>query len=371
MAIYIIYDDFYLKHDTGPSHPENPQRLISIVEAIYESDIKDDLVFEKPYFSDEATVELVHDPDYLESIKSLSNREGYFYLDMDTVVSRYTYECALLAAGGCFKGLDLVLASNAETRAGLAREGLKARKYFSLVRPPGHHAFKGRGSGFCIFNNVALSARYAQVRYGVKKVAIIDFDVHHGNGTQDIFYEDPSIFYISFHQYPHYPGSGFYDEIGIGDGKGFNLNFPFPAYTGEEAYILAIIDIIMPLIERFGPELILVSAGYDAHTDDPLSLMRLNDSSYFKIAYLISYMSRIHCGGKLGLVLEGGYNCSSTSRSVIKTILGCIEEEKSQKRVDTVDDLKEVLGININYRERLDKEILKIFDYLEKVFKLY
>lgn len=362
-SMYIVYDEFYLKHDAGPSHPENPQRLISILDAISNSTVKDSLVFEKPYFSDEAKIRLIHDQDYIEYIKSVSGKEGYFYLDMDTVVSKYTYMCALLAAGGCFKGLDLILGGNTKIDS-------KISKYFSLVRPPGHHAFRNRGSGFCIFNNVALCAKYAQTKYGIEKIAILDFDVHHGNGTQDIFYEDPNVFYISFHQYPHYPGTGFYDEIGRGNGKGFNLNLPFPPYTGEEAYILAILDIVIPLISRFKPGLILVSAGYDAHIEDPLSLLKLGDSSYYKITYLISYMSRIYCGGKLGLVLEGGYNCGSVSRSVVKTILGCIEEDKFPEEIRDIDSLKKLLGIDIDCWKKLDKNILRILDDIKEIFKL-
>ena len=235
--MYIVYDDFYLKHDSGPSHPENANRLIAIKEALDNWELKNKIIIEKPYPATKVQIEIVHDKNYIKKVKSLSENKSLSYLDMDTAVTEYTYDCALLAAGGCFKGLDLIFDSKA-----------KFSKFFAVIRPPGHHASRWAGSGFCIFNNMALSARYAQIKYGIKRIAIIDFDVHHGNGTQEIFYDDSSVFYISFHQYPHYPGTGYYDEIGSGRGKGFNLNFPFAPQTGDPDYLTATIDIIMPLI---------------------------------------------------------------------------------------------------------------------------
>lgn len=355
--MYIIYDDFYLNHDSGSLHPEDAGRLSAIMNAINRWELREKLILDKPYPATKEQVQLVHHEDYIDKIKMISERGGHFYLDADTVVSRYTYECALLAAGGCFKGIDLIFDEKAQSS-----------KFFALIRPPGHHAFRDRGSGFCIFNNVALSAKYAQTKYNVGRIAILDFDAHHGNGTQDTFYTDHSVFYISFHQYPHYPGTGFYDEIGEGKGRKLNLNFPFPSKTGELAYIAAMLDIIIPVMRKFEPELILVSAGYDSHIEDFLSSLTLNDDSYYKIMYLVSYIAHLYCNDRLGIVLEGGYNHDATARSVVKTILGCSSEKNIFSEIKSEEELRESLDISANYRQSLKEDIMEMFDKVKKIF---
>jgi acetoin utilization deacetylase AcuC-like enzyme len=355
--MYIIYDDFYLKHSNGPSHPENENRLIAIKEALDRWEFRDKIIFKKPSPAENIQIEMVHDRYYIQQIMDLSVKGSISYLDPDTGVTEYTYKCALLAAGGCFKGLDLIFGPKAECSS-----------FFAVVRPPGHHASRDRGSGFCIFNNVALSARYAQKKWNVKKLVIIDFDAHHGNGTQEIFYDDCSVFYISFHQYPHYPGTGYYSEIGKGRGKGFNMNFPFKSQTDDADYLAAMRDIVIPVIERFEPELFLVSAGYDSHLLDPLSSLNLIEESYYKIMCVISYLSCRYSEGKIGVVLEGGYDYNATARSVLETIRGCFDKEMFTGP-GGIDNLKSKLEANSNFKNREinNAEVLKS---IKEIFKV-
>ncbi len=331
--MYIIYDDFYLKHDNGPSHPENAGRLLSIKKSLDGWKLKNRTITEKPREASREQVEWVHDRDYVGKIKSLSEGGTLSFLDPDTGVSQHTFKCARLAAGGGFKGMDLISGSDPGFR-----------KFFALVRPPGHHAFPSYGSGFCIFNNIALCAKYSQKELDLKKIAIIDFDVHHGNGTQDIFYRDNNIFYISFHQYPHYPGTGSFEETGSGKGSGFNLNFPFTAGTGDPDYLISMIEIVLPLMERFEPQLLLVSAGYDSHSLDPLSSLGLTGTSYYKMAFILSCISHIHCRGKMGIFLEGGYEYGATAGGVLETIRGCLDQEdfKDSGSKEAVRDILEI-----------------------------
>jgi len=320
--MYIIYDDFYLKHDTGPGHPENSGRLSSIMEALGNFEYRKNLKFKSPFEADNEMLNLVHDCRYIKNIEELSAQGGFHQIDPDTVVSEDTFRSAKLASGGCLKGIDLLFSE---------RDPI----FFALVRPPGHHAFSDHGSGFCIFNNICLAAKYAMEKYNIKKIAIIDFDVHHGNGTQSIFYKSSEVFYISIHQYPSYPGSGWYDETGDGQGLGYNLNIPVVPGSGENDYFIAFIEIIFPLITNYDPELILVSAGYDAHRDDPLASINLTENSYYKIMSIIMNMSIAGMQNnpgkkrvKTGIILEGGYNHKATALSVLSTITACMEAER-------------------------------------------
>ncbi len=356
--MYVIYDNFYLKHDNGPGHPENAGRLTAIKKELENPGFRNRIVIEKPRPAIDKEIELIHDKNYIKEIRDLSRSGGISYLDPDTAVTEHTYDCALLAAGGCFTGLDLIF----HKKPGYS-------KFFAIIRPPGHHAFRNTGSGFCIFNNIALSAEYAMLKYGVEKIAIVDFDAHHGNGTQDIFYKDSNIFYISFHQYPHYPGTGNSDEIGCGEGTGFNLNFPFASHTDETDYLIAIRDIVIPVMERFRPGLFLVSAGYDSHFLDPLSSLNLTEESYYKIMYIISYLSHKYSEGRVGILLEGGYDYNSTAKSVIKTIEGCFDEKESPDIIDEDINPAEKIKIDWNIRDDKVKNVL-VLDKIKKIFKV-
>jgi acetoin utilization deacetylase AcuC-like enzyme len=225
---------------------------------------------------------------------------------MDTYVSPASYDAALLAAGGLVEA----------TRAVLDGEVTNA---FALVRPPGHHALRGRGMGFCLFNNVAIAARYALAEQGVERVLIVDFDVHHGNGTQEEFETDPDVMYISTHQYPHYPGTGYWDETGHGPGKGSIVNIPLAGGVGDEGFDQILLEIVEPVAWRFQPQLVLVSAGYDAHWDDPLANMRLSVAGYAGMARVLRDLAEELCEGHLVFTLEGGYHLEALAYSILNT----------------------------------------------------
>jgi acetoin utilization deacetylase AcuC-like enzyme len=292
----IVYHPDYLLHDTG-SHPERKERLTAIMQLIEEAGI--DLRRIKPEPASIEEIRYVHDPDYITKVMEYSERE--IPLDPDTILCKDSYHAALLAAGGMIRAVDL------------AAGGEKA---FALVRPPGHHALPDRGMGFCLFNNLAIGARHAQ-KIGYDRVLIVDWDVHHGNGTQYTFYDDPSVFYFSVHQYPHYPGTGSSDETGAGAGQGYTLNVPLPGGSGDAAYTRAFEENLMPAALRFDPDIVLVSAGFDAHIDDPLAGMAVTTEGFREMASIVSSIADRCCEGRLAITLEGGYDLHALSHSVV------------------------------------------------------
>ena len=291
----IIYHPDYLLHETG-NHPERKERLLAIMHLIEESEI--DLHKIKPEPASIEEMQYVHDPEYINKVKEYSERE--IPLDPDTVLCRESYHAALLAAGGMISAVD-------DGRA------------FALVRPPGHHALSDRGMGFCLFNNIAIGARHAQ-RTGYDRVLVVDWDVHHGNGTQHIFYDDPSVFYFSVHQYPHYPGTGSAGETGSGAGQGYTLNVPLPAGSGDAEYINVFKNILIPAALGFDPDIVLVSAGFDAHIDDPLAGMAVTTAGFGRMASIVSSIADRCCDGRLAITLEGGYDLNALSHSVLAVL---------------------------------------------------
>jgi acetoin utilization deacetylase AcuC-like enzyme len=239
----------------------------------------------------------VHTRQHLDHLREVCSTGGGLLDEGDTVASPGSFDVAMLAAGGVVTAIDAVL----EKKVGAA---------FCAVRPPGHHAERPRAMGFCLVNNVAIGARYAQTHHGLRNIAILDWDVHHGNGTQHIFEEDPTILYCSLHQYPFYPGTGARSERGTGKGEGFTVNVPMPAGTGEKQYLAALTDEIIPALDAFKPELLLLSAGFDAHRDDPLAGMKLTEESFFTMTRLVQHVAPIVS------VLEGGYNLRALAGSV-------------------------------------------------------
>jgi acetoin utilization deacetylase AcuC-like enzyme len=293
-----IYDDIFLKHATPDWHPERKERLIQIVSTLKESALWEHLMHIKPLRATYEEIALVHTHNYINRIKT----SGVGHLDPDTYMSEETLEAALYAAGAVIEAVEQ------------CKKG-EIKRAFCAVRPPGHHAEAEKAMGFCIFNNIAIGARYAQKR-GYKKVFIIDFDVHHGNGTQHIFEEDDTIFYFSTHEFPHYPGTGKSSERGIGKGKEYTFNIPMPQGSGDKEYITAYQSTLPPLVKTFEPDIILVSAGYDLHKNDPLSGIKVSDEGIRSIIHSILSCS----SNPFIFALEGGYNLSALGESVKITI---------------------------------------------------
>ncbi len=304
-----IYDDIFLSHEMPSGHPESPQRLIQIVEALKNSPLWKNLFHIRPRRAEREDILKVHTKDYFDNVKTFV---GYY--DTDTYISQNSFEAALFAAGAVIEAID-------KCHTG---EIVRA---FSAVRPPGHHAEVDRAMGFCIFNNVAVGARYAQT-IGYKKVFIIDFDVHHGNGTQHIFEDDDSVFYFSTHQYPHYPGTGRKQEHGTRKGTGYTYNVPLPHGAHDKDFLSIYHDTLPSLVKTFNPDIILVSAGYDIHAHDPLSGIHVSNEGIRTIARGILACTRISGSNFLPCVfaLEGGYNLTALSESVLITISEMLED---------------------------------------------
>ncbi|NIN00936.1 MAG: histone deacetylase [candidate division Zixibacteria bacterium] len=308
----LVYHPDYLKHDSGRCHPENAERLSSLLAHLEKKGLLSKLESIQPYPAPVEWLETVHDASYIERVESIC-RNGGGMLDPDTYAGSESYKIALLAVGGILAAVDGVMSR-------------RIKNAFCAVRPPGHHAERDKAMGFCIFNNVAVGARYAQEKFGQKKVLIVDWDVHHGNGTQSIFLEDPSVFYFSIHQFPFYPGSGSENETGEGDGEGFTFNMPMFAGSGDLEYTEAFQNIFYPLARKFSPEFIFVSAGFDGHQDDPLASINLSEAGYKKMTEVVTKLASECCEDRLVSVLEGGYNLKSLSSSAekhIRALIGC------------------------------------------------
>ena len=306
MSVGLVYHPIYLEHDTG-LHCEVASRLTITMSHLKNVGTMDKLVPIKPQAATIEQITRVHSPSYISGIESFVRRGGGYLDDGDTVASPASYEAAIYAAGGVIAAVDAVM-SNKVTYA------------FALVRPPGHHAVRDAAMGFCIFNNVAIAARDAISKHTLERVLIVDFDVHHGNGTQDAFYSESSVLYFSTHQYPFYPGSGGVDEVGSGEGEGYTVNVPMPGGCGDAEYMRAFEEVLVPVAKRYKPQFILVSAGYDAHWADSISSMQVTTTGYAKMTAILKSLADELCGSKLVFALEGGYNVEALAESVDATI---------------------------------------------------
>ena len=300
-----VYDPYNLKH-TLEGHPENYRRLQRTWNLLQEDGILDQLIRVPSAAASLDAVGWIHTPRHVERLQTLCMFGGG-HLDPDTYVNEDSYLAALFAVGGLLNVVDAVLTGQTDNG-------------FALVRPPGHHALADRGMGFCLLNNVAIAARWAQQRHGVQRVLIVDFDVHHGNGTQAIFYNDPSVLFFSTHQFPYYPGTGAADEIGSEMAYRDTVNVPFPAHVGDEGYLAAFREILAPIARTFRPELILLSAGFDAHWLDPLASERLTIPGYAALIETLLELADELCHGRLVGVLEGGYNLDVLAHAVLTTL---------------------------------------------------
>ena len=298
-----LYDAIYLKHDTGAGHPERPERLTAILARLEQDGVLQHLVRLKPATAAPEWITTVHTPEYVERVRK-SCQAGASYVDTsDAPASRDSYEVALNAVGGVQAAIDAVMQG-------------RVRNAFCAVRPPGHHALKDRSMGFCFFNNVAIAAKYIQKKHKLGKVLIVDWDVHHGNGTQAAFYDDPTVFYFSTHQSPFYPGTGSAEERGAGKGLGFTRNVPLAADCGDAEYKKAFLEELKPAAAAFQPDFVLVSAGFDAAKGDLLGRMNVTPEGYAELTRIVKAIADQYCHGRLVSVLEGGYNLDSLAASV-------------------------------------------------------
>jgi acetoin utilization deacetylase AcuC-like enzyme len=314
-----VYDERYLLHDPGSWHPERPDRLKAIQTSLKESGVLELLIQLKPYPAPLVWVERLHDPDYIRRFREACQRGEQIFDVQDCGINRESYEIALLAAGGVLAAADAIMGDQADNA-------------FCAVRPPGHHAERDRAMGFCFFNNVALGALYLLENFGLERVAIVDWDVHHGNGTQHLFEADPRVFYLSLHEDPQYcyPGTGYRREEGRGPGQGFTLNLPFPPRSGDEEYLEALQNEGLPRVRQFAPQFVMISAGFDAHSKDPLAHMHLTRSGYREMGRLVLDLAQESAGGRVITVLEGGYN--------LEVLEECVE-----------DHLRILLGIPLDH----------------------
>ncbi len=299
----LVYHPAYLEHDMGAGHPESPNRLRAIMQQLERTGTAARLTRIEPRKAEDEWITEIHSPSYVAALNKYQPSSGRVSLDPDTSMSPGSLPAAYLAAGGALGGDDAIMRGEVE-------------HVFCAVRPPGHHAESGRAMGICLFNNVAIAARYVQKQHGAGRVLIVDWDVHHGNGTQHTFEEDPSILFFSTHQYPHYPGTGRATERGGGAGEGFTINVPMQAGDGVEEYHAIFVNVLLPAADAFKPDFVIVSAGFDAHRDDPLANMGLTEAGYADLTGIVAGIAKRHGKGRLLSSLVGGYNLTALAASV-------------------------------------------------------
>jgi len=319
-----VYDDIYLEHKTTLGHPEAPERLVAILERLKTSGLYSELLPLTPSPALVKWLTTIHSPEYVERVRN-SCLNGTRYLDsMDTPICLKSYEVALAASGGVLSAIDAVMEK-------------KVSNVFCAVRPPGHHALKDRAMGFCIFNNIAIGTRYIQEKYNLSKILIVDWDVHHGNGTQATFYDDPNVLYFGIHRYPFYPGTGSEAEKGSGEGLNYNINVPLPAGSTDTDYLKAFEEKLKPAALTFSPDFVLISAGFDAHKDDLLGGMKVTSQGFAELTQIVKEIAEKCCEGRLVSVLEGGYGLEGLAASIEAHIRVLMKNppHQNQVRVET------------------------------------
>ncbi|MEN6469435.1 MAG: histone deacetylase [Smithella sp.] len=320
----IVKDSRYLRHTSGFSHPESPERLMAVYEMLDNPHMSWKYVDIEPRMASHDEIAYVHTPSYIDAIARTAGQDCVF-LDSDTMASAESYDAAKLAAGGLMNAIDGVMTG-------------EVNNAFAFVRPPGHHAGPGNSAGFCIFNNVAIGAMHAMKKHGLKRIMIVDWDLHHGNGTQKIFYSDRRVLYFSTHQYPYYPGTGGLNEIGEGQALGYTVNVPLRRGAVNGTFIAAFRKILEPIADAFNPELILVSAGFDTYYQDPLGSMRVTPEGFAAMARVLLNIADQCCEGRVVAVLEGGYNTVGLARSAKATLEEMFDETHyTDKKLDAME----------------------------------
>jgi acetoin utilization deacetylase AcuC-like enzyme len=307
----IVQDDRYLDHVAEGSHPESHQRLEVLYRMLEEPEMQGKFIAIEPRMAKDEELELIHTRRYIQLVAATASRK-YTMLDPDTYACSKSYEAAKLAAGGAMAAVDKVVAGEVDNA-------------FAFVRPPGHHAESDRAMGFCLFNNVAVAASYALQVHKLKRTLIIDWDLHHGNGTQHSFYDRSDVLYFSTHQSPYYPGTGYVTEVGNGAGQGFTVNVPLVAGPGDGEYARIFEEVLEPIAREYKPDLVFVSAGFDIYCQDPLGGMQVTPAGFANLAKIILEFAQATCGGKAVFVLEGGYHLDGlrdSVREVLKTMRG-------------------------------------------------
>lgn len=297
----LVYHPDFLLHIDRLVHPERPERLTAIMSGLKSSGLLADVVRLRARPAARKWLTRIHTPAYLQALK-VATRQAPYQLDQDTWISADSLRVAKLATGGVLRAAQAVATG-------------KIRNAFAIVRPPGHHAFPDRAMGFCLLNHVAIAARYIQEKHGLKRILIVDWDVHHGNGTQDVFYDDPSVLYFSTHQFPYYPGSGAAEEQGNGAGLGTTVNVPLPSGSGDADILQAFQEKLIPAADAFRPDFVLISSGFDAHQDDDLADLRVSTEGYAALTRVVVAIAERHAGGRLVSVLEGGYDLDALAQT--------------------------------------------------------
>jgi acetoin utilization deacetylase AcuC-like enzyme len=331
-------DEVYMNHVAPPGHPERPERIGRLLDGRDRFVQLGAVPVDTGRAATRDELLLVHTPDHVTRVAATAGKR-VAHLDPDTYTSELSYDTALRAVGGLLDVVDVVVAG--DSRRGIA-----------LIRPPGHHAEDARAMGFCLFNNVAVAARYLQRYHGLERVLIVDWDVHHGNGTQQIFYGDDTVLYASLHQYPLYPGTGAAREVGAGGGEGYTVNVPVPPGSGDDEFMAATRSVVIPIAEQFKPQFVLISAGFDAHKNDPLAALRVTEAGYAAVTSALLEMADRHADGRVVAVLEGGYDLDTLASCVeqlVQTMRGLESPELALADGTAADVLSPVLKIQSDY----------------------
>ena len=339
----IVLDKLYVDHDNGMGHPESPERILAIVDMLNYTKLIDEVVKIAPRDATKEEITLVHTPEHFDNIASTKGKPKVF-LDADTSTCPVSFDAAVRASGGLLSAVESVLEGEVD-------------RAFPLVRPPGHHAEADRAMGFCLLNHVAVGAAFLTRVKGIDRVLVVDWDLHHGNGTQHIFYDDPSVLYFSTHQHPYYPGTGSLGEKGSGVGEGYNINVPLPPGMGDSEYLKILSSILGPIIEQYKPGFILVSAGFDTFFEDPLGGMKVTPEGFAKMTRFLTDCADKHSNGNIVFMLEGGYNLDGlwiSTKEVIEELL-----DKKTSNYSIVEDITQADSII----ENVKKEYSKYWDF--------